>query len=92
MTHPLFLPCNRFFPVSFQVFVRSAEMLVPEETVVGGKRGWMSRCQNQMFVPVNKSSFFLGVSSPKDENQMGALLGKATDSRIGEFLPSTTLV
>ena len=58
------LPFYLFLSVRFQVFIRLAEMLVSEETVVCGKRRRVCGCQYQVFVAIDKSTFSLCISSP----------------------------
>ena len=53
------LPYDGCFPMLYQVFVGTAEMPVAEEAVVSRKRRGVDRCQYQVFVPVNESTFLL---------------------------------
>ena len=52
----------------------------------------MSRCQYQMFVPVDEGTLLLGISPPKDEHQVFPLFCQGTDGGIGKLFPTFPLV
>ena len=85
-------PANRFLSVSRQILIRPAEMLVLEESVVGGEGRRVCRSQHQVLVAVYKRPFLLCVGSPKDEYQMFPLFGQSAYGGIGKFLPTLLLV
>ena len=52
----------------------------------------MRRFQNQMAGGVDHRSFFLGITSPKNENESGTLFGQGTDDGVGKSLPAMSLM
>src|SRR5690606_5110167 len=74
-------------------FVGLAEVFVPKPvTAVGGKRGWMSAGEHQMFFSIDLFSFFLCRATPQKKDKILLFFGKDSYHRIGEFFPAFTLV
>ena len=81
------LPFNRRNAVLLQVGVRLREMVVAEETAVGGERRGMGGGEDEVARAVDERPLLLRVTSPEEEDNVAALLGKFADNGIGECLP-----
>ena len=86
------LPKDWRFPVFLQILIGAAEVLVSEETVVGGEGRRMCRGEDEMSAPVDEGAFALGIRSPQDKYQVLFLFCQDADDGIREGLPTMSLV
>ena len=61
--------------MGFQIMIRLGKGTAAKETVVGGEGGGMGGLDNQMSAGINEGTFSLGVTSPKDKDQVVFLFG-----------------
>lgn len=87
-----FLPADGVFSVAHQIVVGQREVVVAEESAVGGEWRGMGRLEYQMLLAVNHLSFALGIAAPEQKHQMFSLFGQPPDGGIGELFPSPVLV
>lgn len=76
----------------FQIGVRSTEMPVAKEPLIGRKRRRMRRSQHKMTVTVNESPLLLRVCPPQNEDKMLVPFGQHFNGGIGELLPASALM
>ena len=66
--------------------------MTAEEAAAGGEWRGVHRFQNQVLEGVNQSLFGNGIVTPKDEDEVLAMLRKGADGGVGELFPAVTRV
>ena len=66
--------------------------MAAEKAAAGGEWRGVHRLQNQVLEGVNQSLFGNGIVTPKDEDEVLAMLRKGADGGVGELFPAVTRV
>lgn len=86
------LPANTGIVPLIQRRVRFGERLGAEESRMCRERARVGGFDDDVFVSIDERKFADGEISPKDENEVFAIIGQCLDGRVGEGFPTFSAV